>query len=91
MQEEDSNSLIETEFFWYSLLEGDRIVLEADYFVNDQLVLHKDHAYDVLAKTEQQIGHFAFVVQSDVTQQLVNVHPFLVSDYHINPEQRLIN
>ena len=81
----ESNSLVDAEFFWYSLIEGDQIVLDADYFEEGIKVLHKNKAYEVLAKTEQGISHIAFIVQSDITDQLISVHPFLVENYLISP------
>ena len=81
----ESNPLVDAEFFWYSLIEGDQIVLDADYFEEGIKVLHKNKAYEVLAKTEQSISNIAFIVQSDITDQLISVHPFLVENYLISP------
>lgn len=78
----DENPLLDAEFFWYSIREGDSIVLEADFLDAQRLVvLHKDKAYEVLSKQEQGVSQFCFIVQSDVTGELVSVHPFLVGDY----------
>lgn len=78
----DENPLLDAEFFWYNIQEGDSIVLEADYLDAQRLVvLHQGRAYEVLSKQEQGVSQFSFIVQSDVTGELISVHPFLVGDY----------
>jgi hypothetical protein len=89
--DEDDNLLIESEFFWYALIEGDQIVLEADYYEEGTLTLHQGKAYEVLAKTHPSLSNMSFIVQSDITDQLVNVHPFLVDNYLINPVKYRLN
>ncbi|SIS74212.1 hypothetical protein [Neptunomonas antarctica] len=91
MIDEDDNLLIESEFFWHALIEGDKIVLEADYFEEGALALRQGKAYEVLAKTQPFLSNMSFVVQSDITDQLVNVHPFLVDNYLINPVKYRLN
>ncbi|BBB29922.1 hypothetical protein [Neptunomonas japonica] len=91
IKEEDVNPLVDSEFFWYSLLEGDQIVLDADYYEEGKLILRKGLAYEVLAKTERDISDIAFIVQSDVTDQLISVHPFLVGNYLISPVKYRLN
>lgn len=85
IDKEEINTLVDAEFFWYSLSEGDQILLDADYFEDGVLVLKKNKAYEVLAKTERSVTNIAFIVQSDTTEQLVSVHPFLVENYLISP------
>lgn len=82
---EENNPLVDAEFFWYSLYEGDRIVLDADYYEDGVLLLRKSKAYEVLAKTEKSVSNIAFIVQSDTTDQLISVHPFLVGNYLVSP------
>ena len=89
--EEDINPLVDSEFFWYSLIEGDKIVLDADYYEEGKLILRKGLAYEVLAKTERDVSHIAFIVESDVTKQLISVHPFLVGNYLISPIKYRLN
>lgn len=91
MTSQEDNPLLDAEFFWHSILEGDQIIIEVDYFVDHELVLRRGRPYQVLSKTEPSISNMAFVVESDITGQLVSVHPFMIDDYIINPERPAIN
>jgi len=91
IREQNINLLVDSEFFWYSLEPGDKIMLEMDYHIQGKLVLRQGEAYEVLAKTEASVSDIAFVVLSDITEELVSVHPFLVSDYLVNPVKVLQN
>lgn len=82
---QETNPLVDAEFFWYSLIEGDQILLDADYLEEGVKVLHKNKAYEVLAKAEHSVSNIAFIVQSDITHQLISIHPFLVENYLISP------
>ncbi len=50
--QEAENPLLDSEFFWYSILEGDQIIIEVDYFVDHELVLRRGRPYQVLSKIE---------------------------------------
>lgn len=88
---DDINLLVDSVFFWNSLNPGDKIILDADLFLDGEHQLHKDEAYEILAKMDRGASDMAFVVQSDITDDLVDVHPFLVSDYLISPESNQLN
>ncbi len=85
------DALVESEFFWYSLKEGDLIMLEADYYQDGKLLLQQNLAYEILAKLEPSVSNISFVVQSEQTGELVSVHPFLIGDYLLNPFEHTVN
>lgn len=84
----EDNLLLDALFFWCSLHVGDEIIIDADLHRDNQLLLKGGQAYQVLAKVEYDTSHIAFVVQSDITQRLVSIHPFLVSDYQISTRKQ---
>lgn len=88
---DDINLLVDSVFFWNSLKQGDKIILEADLYVDGQHQLHSDEAYEILTKIDKGSSDMAFIVQSDITNSLVNVHPFLVSDYLISSDNNSLN
>lgn len=74
--------LVESDFIWREIAVGDRVMVEADLFdSNDDLMLKYGHPYQVLAKTQTSPGSSTLVVQSDVTGELVDVHPALICSY----------
>lgn len=81
MIDEIENLLVDSEFIWLTLKEGDKISIEVNFVQDGVVQLLADKPYEVVAKTEAQTGNLSFVVESDITGALVNVHPFLVSDY----------
>ncbi|MFC6673306.1 hypothetical protein [Marinobacterium aestuariivivens] len=84
--EGSSDILLESHFIWHEIRVGDLISLEANLEDDGVLQLRHDHPYEVLAKLDLAPGNQVFVVQSDVTGDLVYVHPFLVSSYDNSPE-----
>lgn len=83
---EDLNTVTE---LWSLINVGDEIQLEADLLGGGKAVLlEAGHFYPVLAKTNTQgSAHFdAFIVESNLTSQLVAVSPAFVSNYQINPD-----
>ena len=79
--ETSSEILLETSFIWHEIAVGDLIRLEADLEDSGALQLKSDSQYEVLAKLDLAPSHQVFIVQSDVSGELVQVHPFLVSSY----------
>jgi hypothetical protein len=79
--ESSSEILLETNFIWHEIRVGDLISLEADLEDDGVLQLKSKSQYEVLAKLDLAPSHQVFVVQSDVSGELVQVHPFLISSY----------
>ena len=84
--EGSSDILLESHFIWHEIRVGDLISLEADLENGGRLQLRSNQQYEVLAKLDLAPGNQVFVVLSDVTGDLVYVHPFLVSSYDNSPE-----
>lgn len=80
---EDVNSTTE---LWSSLNPGDEIELEADLIEEGVTKLHGGRFYRVLTKIDSQgESHFAaFVVQSEVTDELIQVSPAFICNYRVN-------
>ncbi|HSG03552.1 MAG TPA: hypothetical protein VLA39_07440 [Marinobacterium sp.] len=85
---EDPNSNTE---LWTCINAGDEIELEADLIVGGVTKLHGGRFYRVLAKTDSQgESHFtAFVVQSEITDELLQVAPAFVCNYRVNSSMNL--
>jgi len=77
---EDPNSTTE---LWSLIAVGDEIQLEADLIEKGEVLLEKSKLYTVLAKVDTQGEAYfdAFVVQSDLSGELVHVSPAFVSNY----------
>lgn len=77
---EDPNSMTE---LWSAIGVGDQIELEADLIEEEVKLLTKGIFYTVLAKVDSKGDAYfdAFVVESDLTETLVNVSPAFVSNY----------
>jgi hypothetical protein len=43
--------------------------------------------YEVLAKTDESPCHQMFVVQSELTRELIELHPGLICNYLDGPEE----
>lgn len=82
---EDVNSSTE---LWASINAGDEIELEADLIEEGVAKLHSGRFYRVLTKIDSQgESHFAaFIVQSEVTDELVQVSPAFICNYRVNQE-----
>ncbi len=85
MMESSSELLLETSFIWHEINVGDLIRLEADLEDCGVPQLKSASQYEVLAKLDLAPGHQVFVVQSDISGELVQVHPFLISSYDNRP------
>jgi hypothetical protein len=90
-KQEPTNPLIDAEFFWYSINEGDFIVLETDFFQDHELVLRRGREYEVLSKIQKNVSDISFVVQSDYTNELICVHPYVIGDYRLMTDTRSLN
>ena len=90
-KQSESNPLVDAEFFWYSINEGDFIVLETDFFKDHELVLRRGREYEVLSKVQKDVSDICFVVQSDYTEELINVHPYVIGDYRLMGDHRSLN
>ena len=78
---EDPNS---TTALWAAINVGDQIQLEADLIEQGVRRLSKSKFYTVLAKVDSQGGAYfdAFVVESDLVNELVHVSPAFVCNYN---------
>ena len=83
--ESSSELLLETSFIWHEISVGDLIRLEADLDDCGVPQLKSASQYEVLAKLDLAPSHQVFVVQSDISGELVQVHPFLISSYDNRP------
>ncbi len=84
--EASSEMLLESHFIWHEIRVGDLISLEANLEDKGVVQLNRDQPYEVLSKLDLAPGNQVFVVQSDLTGDLVYVHPFLVASYDNSPE-----
>lgn len=84
--EGSSEMLLESHFIWHEIRVGDLISLEANLENDGLLQLRHGRQYEVLSKLDLAPGNQVFVVQSDITGDLVYVHPFLVSSYDNSPD-----
>lgn len=73
--------LVESDFIWREIAVGDSVMLEADVYDAEGLQLKKNHMYQVLAKLKQAPGNSRLIVESDVTGELIQVHPALLCSY----------
>ncbi len=76
-----SDLLLESDFIWREIAVGDHVMIEADIYDGTGLQLKSDSSYLVLAKLQKAPGSSSLVVESDVTGDLVNVHPALICSY----------
>ena len=68
----------------FSMLEvGDLILLEADVAIDGLRVLLENKTYEILVKQEHSPGNPVFIVQSPITNKLIEVHPSLVASYYV--------
>ncbi|WP_415912168.1 hypothetical protein [Neptuniibacter sp. QD37_11] len=73
---------LETEFLWNEISVGDRVMLDADLYESNSCKLHKYQPYEVLAKMHCMAPEpSVLIVESDVTGELINLHPALLCSY----------
>ncbi len=74
--------LLETAFLWQEISVGDRVMLDADLYDEHAVKLKRNHPYQVVAKLEANpLEKSLLVVESDLTGELVQVHPALICSY----------
>ncbi|MCO4759389.1 hypothetical protein [Pontibacterium sp.] len=76
-----SDLLVESDFIWREIAVGDHVMVEADLYDSAGLMLKYGTSYLVLAKLRKEPGSSTLIVESDVTGELVNVHPALICSY----------
>jgi len=75
------DALVAADMLWREIDIGDLIMLEGDLHRDDQLQLLAKHPYQVLAKMNGVSGAQHFIVQSDKTDQVVQVYPAQLCSY----------
>ncbi len=79
--------VLESHQLWMAISVGSLIQIEADLIDHNHKVLTRGRLYEVLAKTDQSPCHQMFVVQSELTRELVELHPGLICNYLDSPAQ----
>ncbi len=73
---------LETELLWNEISVGDSVMLDADLYESNTFKLHKYQPYEVVAKLHNIAPEASMlVVESDVTGELINLHPALLCSY----------
>lgn len=77
---------LETEFLWREISVGDSVMLDADLYESNIFKLHKYRTYEVVAKVHSLPPEASLlVVESDITGELINLHPALICSYQESP------
>lgn len=79
--------VLESHQLWKAIPIGSLIQIEADLIDHNHKVLTRGRLYEVLAKTDQSPCHQMFVVQSELTRELVELHPGLICNYLDSPAE----
>jgi hypothetical protein len=82
-----ADMMLESLQLWNEIDVGSLVQLEADLIDHNTLVLTRGHLYEVLAKTDLSPFHPMFVVQSELTEELIQLHPGLICNYLQNPHE----
>lgn len=78
---------LETELLWSEISVGDSVMLDADLYESNLIKLHRRRMYQVVAKLQSIPPEPSLlVVESDITGDLVKLHPALLSSYQISPQ-----
>lgn len=73
---------LETEFLWNEISVGDNVMIDADLYEANHFKLHKFQPYKVLAKMHNLAPEPSMlVVESDITGELITLHPALLCSY----------
>jgi len=80
-----SDMMLESLQLWHEIDVGALVQLEADLIDHNHRVLTRGHLYEVLAKTDASPCQPMFVVQSELTDELVELHPGFICNYLENP------
>lgn len=75
------DALVAADMLWREIDIGDLIMLEGDLHRNDRLQLLAKHPYQVLAKMNGASGSQRFIVQSDKTDEVIEVYPAQLCSY----------
>jgi len=75
------DALIAADILWREIDIGDLIMLEGDLHLRNRLQLQARHPYQVLCKMRGASGAQRFVVQSDQTQEVIEVYPAQLCSY----------
>lgn len=81
-----SEKVLESHQLWMAIPVGSLIQIEADLIARNRKVLTRGRLYQVLAKTDPSPCHQMFVVQSELTCELVELHPGLICNYLDSPD-----
>ncbi len=79
--------VLESHQLWKAIPIGSLIQIEADLIDHNHKVLTRGRLYEVLAKTDLSPCHQMFVVQSELTRELVELHPGLICNYLDSPAE----
>jgi|GEM_PF-801101 len=82
-----TDMILESLHLWNEIDVGTLVQLEADLIDHNTRVLTRGHLYEVLAKTDLSPCHPMFIVQSELTDELIELHPGLICNYVENPAQ----
>lgn len=67
---------------WQLIELGDRVRLEASLLSEDgDLQLRSDRYYEVIGKSSAEDSHHCLYIQSDITNEVIEVFPGFVADY----------
>ncbi|MBA4502292.1 hypothetical protein [Marinobacterium marinum] len=80
-----AESVLESRQLWMAIPVGSLVQLEADLFAGTHKILSRGRLYEVLAKTDRSPGGQMFVVQSELTRELIELHPGLICNYLDGP------
>lgn len=73
---------LETEFLWGEISVGDSVMLDADLYESDAIKLQHHHLYQVVAKLQKLPPKPSLlVVESNLTGELIQLHPALICSY----------
>ena len=75
------DALVAADMLWHEIDIGDLIMLEGDLHRDDRLQLVARHPYQVLAKMHGVSGAQRFIVQSDFTDEVIEVYPAQLCSY----------
>lgn len=75
------DTLLEAQHLWVSIPVGSLVQLDADLYEGETQLLTRGRLYEVLAKTDALPGQQMFVVESELTHQLVELYPGLICNY----------
>lgn len=84
--DQGADLMLDSLLLWKSISIGSFVQLDADLFDQEQQLLTRGRLYEVLAKVDGVSSCPVFVVESELTSELVELHPGLICNYLDNPE-----